>query len=565
MKRNGTCLGWAVIAGLLWAGCGPDAHMPASASSGRQTGTDIRSVMASCPTDPLYSDCDTCIDAPQALDQTGTTYCLARDLTLSDGGFAISVNDVTLDGKGHRITYTRGAHYYNSFLHIDRSCSDSTEHDESCWVRRATVRNFNVEADNIDFVKWIGLNLVSDSLFENTRIIVRNATTDNAPGDGKMLFAFFSSFKNRFLNNYFYFSFAGTVEIPYFFNLRNGSCGNQFVNNTFVAASPSIPFILRPNSGSTGNWGRPQDNVFSGNRFFMAGDNALNIQASEVNDRTIIENNLFYSMGTNVWLYNDVGGNYTYQVHGNTFLSQAGLGFTRNNTQATGSIDFKNNIFVTGDQTIAVGASVMTSDYNDLLRTTSGPLIENKQTLSDWQEASGKDMNSMSEGSASALFVDPGVDLTVYPPYLGNFQLKVDPPSPAKGKGEFGIDLGAPNGGLAGSLRTPYCSKTDSGPPPTDPVDSTIPHGVIVMGGYYTTDGQFRWADGLGSFSITVRDGQATPEPVPNALVSLDLSACPYIDICSDTPNLSGRVVTGQTDANGNLTLSVIGRYGVDP
>ncbi|MFH1018924.1 MAG: hypothetical protein V1798_12210, partial [Pseudomonadota bacterium] len=47
--------------------------------------------------------------------------------------------------------------------------------------------------------------------------------------------------------------------------------------------------------------------------------------------------------------------------------------------------------------------------------------------------------------------------------------------------------------------------------------------------------------------------------------VSLDLSACPYIDICSDTPNLSGRVVTGQTDANGNLTLSVIGRYGVDP
>ncbi|MFH1017259.1 MAG: fibronectin type III domain-containing protein [Pseudomonadota bacterium] len=101
--------------------------------------------------------------------------------------------------------------------------------------------------------------------------------------------------------------------------------------------------------------------------------------------------------------------------------------------------------------------------------------------------------------------------------------------------------------------------------PTPNPANSTIPHGVIVMGGYYAPDGQFRWADGLGSFSITIRDGQATPQPVPNALVSLDLSACPYIQICSDTPDLSGRLVTGRTDSDGNATLSVIGRYGVDP
>ncbi|MFH1017258.1 MAG: hypothetical protein V1798_03625, partial [Pseudomonadota bacterium] len=116
---------------------------------------------------------------------------------------------------------------------------------------------------------------------------------------------------------------------------------------------------------------------------------------------------------------------------------------------------------------------------------------------------------------------------------------------------------------IAGYALMAIGSRTSGSPP--NPANSTIPHGVIVMGGYYAPDGRFRWSDGLGSFSITVRDGQATPEPVPNASVSLDLSACPYIDICSDTPNLSGRVVTGQTDANGNLTLSVIGRYGVDP
>ncbi|MBX7138283.1 MAG: hypothetical protein K1X83_09890 [Oligoflexia bacterium] len=393
-----------------------------------------------------------CINSSVTISQPGL-YCLTQDI-VSTSAFYIRADDVVLDGQGHKMTIQS-----DKFLGIAKG-ADPALPSFAIRTFNATVKNFNVVAKSLSFTEMIILDTVSNSTIENVTLKLIGGTSST----GAKLMGMYQSYLNRFVGNTFIMSApSGGVD---FFSIRNGTCGTQFINNTFVGSNiPSGHFIKLNSGDQTLGRNAVGDTIFSGNRIYSNLDGILS-QSHEPHTGVTLSNNLIYASGVGF----DAGSppDTWFEVNGNTIISSAERPLHIGDTDDSNvRLGMKNNIFFAagGDRVMDIHVERINSNYNNFFSTVLPPLLWSKYDgqgallgnptigclsgcANSWK-LSWRDNNSVSSGpTLAALFVDPVVNLNLdsndNPISLGDFHLKST--SGMIGIGEGGVNLGSTGG-----------------------------------------------------------------------------------------------------------------------